>query len=185
MRLFILLLFGTGVLLAFSCGIILLMKNSKIESMRKQLQERGVNTNAFVVGKEFKKTRRIIHVTGRLQNFDSFLLKLKFNSKAKSNKGESSISFNKALAGEESVGNLTANFVNVSKEVGQEYYDSVEKGDAVPVIFLPDSPEQFEVLENDGKFATNYLFWFAIGCFIFSLVSSTLFMQYYRTGTTM
>ncbi len=183
MRVFILTLFASGVVLALMCGIWAFFKNSKLEETRKQLKETGIHTEAIVVGKEFKKTRRIIHITGRLQNFDSFLLKLKFNALA-SEKNEPAISFNKALRGEDSVKNLRSKYVEYSKDVGKELYNSVQNGDVLPVLFLKERPEDFELLEKDGGFTPNYMFWISIGCFLFSGLSLLLFVQYYKTGTT-
>lgn len=184
MRIFILSLFGIGVFLALVCGFVLFVKNSKIESIRKQLKERGIKTDAAVISKEYKKTRRIIYITGRLQNFDSFKLKLKFNAKSKNKKKSSAISFDKALKGEESVSDLGSKFVEFDKPVGQKMYDALEKGDKVPILFLPDQPKDFEVLDSNDEFTPNLLFWISIGCFTFSCVSLLMFIQYYRTGTT-
>ena len=175
MRIFILLLFG--------CGAALLRQKSKLENIRKQLKERGIKTNATVVAKKFEKTRRIIHVSGRLQNFDSFILKLNFNKNVKES-SESIVSFNKALRGEESVSDFNTSYVEYTKEVGKDLYNSVKELDPVSIQFLPDSPQNFEVLNKDGEFSTNYLFWMAIGCFVFSILSFAMFFQYYKTGTT-
>lgn len=184
MRIFILTLFGSGVILALVCGFVLYAKNTKLEQIRKQLKEIGIKTSATVIQKKYEKTRRIIYVTGRLQGFDSFKLKLSFNAKAKADKSESAVSFNKALKGEESVSDLKSQFVEFNKEVSQDLYNAVEKGDKLHILFLADSPQDFEVLDNKGEFAPNYLFWFAIGCLAFSCLSLLMFMQYLRTGTT-
>ncbi len=184
MRLFILTLFGSGVLLALIFGFVLLKKNNKLENTRKLLKEKGVNSEASVVNKKFEKTRRIIHVTGRLQNFDSFLLKLRFNAKAKPSGSGPAISFNKALKGEDSVVDLTTDFIEFPKDVGEEMYNAVKIGDKVPIVFLAENPSDFEVLNSEGTFMPNYLLWMSIGSFVFSILSLIMFIQYFKTGTT-
>lgn len=180
-RKFILGLFVVGIIFSAVIAINLFLKYRKIEKNRTLLDESGVEAKARIVSKSYSKTERLLFTMHKSQRFDSYRLKLRYDGNS-SNKGI--LSFNKALRGEKQDFDLSVKHQTIEIGVSKKLYDSVKKGDKMPVKYLPSNPKIVELLKEDGSYSYNYRRLVALGILLLAGLISYLLYQYYTTGTT-
>lgn len=181
LKMFICSLLAMGVVGCFVIGGILLKTNFKIEEDRKELLENGVVTKASFVRKETQETQRLNQQNSRYQQFSSYQLTYRFDAKSHS---KGTISFKKALAGEEQDFDLSFDYKEFTISVGKETYHNTSYGDRIKVMYLKDRPQVFEVLSSDETFPSNNRLYYAIALFALGILSIKLLHQYLTTGKT-
>lgn len=166
---------------SFIIGGIQLKTNFQIEENRKQLLQNGVVTKASFVRKETQITQRLNQQSSRYQDFYSYQITYRFDTKSHS---KGTLSFNKALEGKKQDFDLSSEYKEFVRGVGEETYHSTTYGDKIKVMYLKDNPQIFEVLSSDEKFSSNNRLYYAIALFAFSVLTFKSLHQYLKTGKT-